>query len=73
MMERIKINKTIAKKQPEVLWVMVTHIGIATGMVEPAVFPKWVTWVQVQVQLPNLDTSHNCVPLPQYHGYKQVF
>ena len=35
------------------------------------VLPKQVT--QVQVQLPNLDTTHNCVPLPWYRGYKWVF
>ena len=37
----------------------ILFLGIATGMVKPTVFPKQVMWVQ----LPNLDTTHNCVQL----------
>jgi hypothetical protein len=46
-------------------------LGFATVSVLPAVLPKWVMWVWVQ--LPNLDTTHNRVPLPQYCRYKRVF
>ena len=46
-------------------------LGFATVSVLPVVLPKWVTWLRVQ--LPNLDTTQNCAPLPWYHGYKQVF
>ena len=46
-------------------------LGFAMVSVRPMVFPKQVT--RVRVQLPNLDTTHNCVPLPQYCGYKRVF
>ena len=46
-------------------------LGFATVSVQPMVLPKWVT--QVQVWLPNLDTTQNHVPLPWYCGYKWVF
>ena len=48
-----------------------TRLGIAMGTGLPTVFPKWV--MQVQVQLPNLDTAHNRIPILQYHGYQWVF
>ena len=52
-------------------WCSQGLIGFATVPVLPVVLLKWV--MRVQVQLPNLDTVHNRVPIPWYCGYKQVF
>ena len=46
-------------------------LGFAMVLVLPMVLSKQVMWLQVQ--LPNLDTAQNCIPIPQYHRYKQVF
>ena len=46
------------------------NLGFHTGMGIPTVFPKWVTWVQVQFWI--LAHHAHCVPVPWCHGYLWV-
>src|ERR1700683_231491 len=47
-----------------------SELRLNTGAGKPAVFSKWVTWVQVWFSF--LAHCGTLLPVPWYHGYVQV-
>ena len=47
-----------------------SELGLNTGAGKPAVFPKWVMWVQVWFSF--LAHCGTPLPIPWYHGYVWV-